>query len=274
MLDLTVGAGGHSRALIDVLGPRGFLLGVDRDELALTIAKEVLAGESVELVRGSFGDLAGVARLAEASQFDGILADLGVSSMQLDDATRGFSFRQDGPLDMRMDRSQPISARDYLRTVSLEELTRVIAEFGEERFAGRVANAIDRVRRQKDIETTGELAEIVRHAVPKSRGQDKDPATRTFQAIRIAVNRELEALDHLLGRFGTLLAPGGRFAVISFHSLEDRRVKQVFRERAREGDYELLTRDAIRPGEIEIARNPRARSARLRSLRRKREGER
>lgn len=268
-----MGAGGHAKVIAEALGPEGLLVAVDRDQVALDIARSTLVGQPVEFVRGFFGDLTEIARSVEGRRFDGILADIGVSSMQLDDAERGFSFRGDGPLDMRMDRSEPVSAKEYLANVPTDELTRVIAEYGEERFARRVASAIDRARNAGSIDTTGELAEIVRRAVPKSRGSDKDPATRTFQAIRIAVNRELEALDHLLGRFGTLLAPGGRFAVISFHSLEDRQVKQAFRTRAQEGDYQLLTRNAVRPSPAEVSRNPRARSARLRVLRRKREGE-
>lgn len=278
-LDLTVGAGGHASALLDAVDDQSELAGIDRDEEILGHARSRLAGRPATLVHGFFGDVGGISRALEEAgaplpPFDAVLADIGVSSLQLDDAARGFSFRSDGPLDMRMDHREVTDAREYVNATSVDELTRVIKEYGEERFAGRVASAIDRARRSKPIETTGELADIVRGALPRGKPQDKDPSTRTFQAIRIAINRELDALDHLLSRFGSLLAPGGRFAVISFHSLEDRRVKQAFRTRASEGDYELLTKGTVTASADEVAENPRARSARLRAIRRKREGER
>jgi len=220
------------------------------------------------LLRGSFGEFSSLRPSLPVPAFDLVLADLGVSSPQLDEARRGFSFRRDGPLDMRMDPSRGESAADYLQRIEVGELARVIAEYGEERHARRIAAEIVRVRGGRPIRTTHELAELVRRVIPRRSADGIDPATRTFQAIRIAVNGELAALDHWLAHFDPFLRPGGRFAVISYHSLEDRRVKTAFRSRADEGDHELLTPRAVRPGEEEIARNPRARSARLRVLRR------
>lgn len=198
-----------------------------------------------------------------------MLADLGVSSLQLDAAERGFSFRNEARLDMRMDPGEAIDAEAWLASVSVEELTTVIAEYGEERYAKRVAAAI--VRERGRIRTTTELGDVIRAAIPaRSAAKERiHPATRTFQAIRIAVNRELEALDRLLQLFPALLEPGGRFGVISFHSLEDRRVKQAFKARVDEGGFEAVTRKPVRPSESEIETNPRARSARLRVVKRK-----
>lgn len=224
------------------------------------------------LLAGSFGELASLRSSLPVPAFDMVLADLGVSSLQLDEARRGFSFRRDGPLDMRMDPLRGESAAEYLQRTDVGELARVIAEYGEERHARRVAEEIVRVRGGRPIRTTHELAELVRRVVPRRHTDGIDPATRTFQAIRIAVNGELAALDHLLAHYDPLLRPGGRFAVISYHSLEDRRVKNAFRARAGEGDQEILTPRAIRPDEREVAENPRSRSARLRAVRRRPRG--
>jgi 16S rRNA (cytosine1402-N4)-methyltransferase len=221
------------------------------------------------LLRGNFGEIASLRSSLPVPAFDIVLADLGVSSPQLDEARRGFSFRRDGPLDMRMDPSRGESAAEYLQRIEVGELARVIAEYGEERHARRIAEEIVRIRGGRPIRTTHELAELVRRVVPRRHEDGIDSATRTFQAIRIAVNGELAALDHWLAHFDPLLSPGGRFAVISYHSLEDRRVKNAFRARAAEGDHELVTPRAVRPGAEEVARNPRARSARLRVLRRR-----
>lgn len=220
------------------------------------------------LLRGSFGELSSLRRSLPVPAFDLVLADLGVSSLQLDEGRRGFSFRRDGPLDMRMDPERGVSAEEYVNETTAEELARVIAEYGEERHARRVADEIVRERRGRPIGTTMQLAELVRRVVPRRRTDAIDPATRTFQAIRIAVNGELAALEHLLDHCDPILTPGGRFAVIAYHSLEDRRVKDAFRIRAREGTHALVTPRPVRPTDEEIARNPRARSARLRVLRR------
>lgn len=266
-----MGAAGHSLAFLERVGSTGLVVGVDRDREVLAIATELLEGKPAQLVQGDFGAFARGGEELPGAPFDGILADLGVSSLQLDRAERGFSFKRSGPLDMRMDPTSSVSAADWLQEVDVTELTRVIAEYGEERFARRIAQAIDRRRQSAPFETTGELADVVRGAIPAAarRASTIDPATRTFQGIRIAVNGELDALDALLQRFDRWLAPGGRFAVLSYHSLEDRRVKQAFKERVLEGDYEALTRKAVRPTPEEIARNPRARSARLRVVKRR-----
>ncbi|MFN0057082.1 MAG: 16S rRNA (cytosine(1402)-N(4))-methyltransferase RsmH [Planctomycetota bacterium] len=266
LLDLTVGAGGHARALLDKAGPAARLWGVDRDLEILAVARARLTGLPVELLHGDFGDVERLRAQLPAERFDSVLLDLGVSSLQLDAPQRGFSFRSTGPLDMRMDQSRGITASEFLQAVSCEELTRLLADVGEERFAPRVARAIDDARRTGPITTTTQLAEIVRAALRGRPSGGIDPATRTFQALRIAVNRELVALDMFLARFKLFLRPQGRLAIIAFHSLEDRRVKQCFREQAHEGDATLVTPSAIRPSASEVAQNPRARSARLRVI--------
>ena len=200
---------------------------------------------------------------------DGILADLGVSSMQLDEEGRGFSFRRDEPLDMRMDRSQGPSAADLIATADETDLANVIFQYGEERHSRRVARAIVHARQRAPLQTTGALAEVVRRAVPTRGYQRIDPATRTFQAIRIWVNRELEGLDAFLADAAKRLLAGARFVVITFHSLEDRVVKHTFRALAAAGDaLQVLTRKPVMAGDAELARNPRARSAKLRAIER------
>lgn len=268
-LDLTVGCGGHAAAIAERIGAEGRIVGIDRDPDALELARTALVGRGPVLLRGSFGELGSLRRSLPVPAFDLVLADLGVSSLQLDSESRGFGFRREGPLDMRMDPTVGSSAEEYVNHTEVGELARVIAEYGEERHARRVADEIVRARRGRTIRTTVELAELVRRVVPRRRADAIDPATRTFQAIRIAVNGELDALDHLLAHFDPLLLPGGRFAVISYHSLEDRRVKLAFRSRGGEGDHELLTPRAIRPTSAEVARNPRSRSARLRVIARR-----
>lgn len=272
-LDLTVGLGGHSSAVLDLTAPGGRLVGVDRDSDALAVAATRLDSERTLLLHGNFGELPELRKRLPQLTYDMVLADLGVSSPQLDEGDRGFSFRNDGPLDMRMDRSGAIDARAFLETIEETELMRIIADYGEERHARKVARAIIQERAVRPIESTGQLARVIRSVLSSSRRGQVDPATRTFQAIRIAINKELEALAHLLERFETLLAPGGRFAVISYHSLEDRQVKEAFKLRHRELGHELLTSRPLRPQEQEVARNPRSRSARLRVIRRHQEGE-
>ena len=267
-VDCTVGLGGHSRALLEAGATR--LIGLDRDRDALAIAAETLRpyADRVELVHADYRDLGRVLDERGLPAVSGALADLGVSSMQLDDERRGFSFRRDEPLDMRMDQSQGPSAAELLRTADEGELADVIFQFGEERHSRRVARAIVAARREAPIETTGRLAAVVRRAVPHHGYQRIDPATRTFQALRIWVNRELDGLDAFLGDATRRLLAGARLAVITFHSLEDRIVKHTFRALERNGGVRVLTRKPARADEDELQRNPRARSAKLRAAER------
>ena len=268
-LDCTVGYGGHASALLRAGVTR--LIGFDRDREALARATETLApfADRVELVHSDYRDAPAVLARRGIDAVDGALADLGVSSMQLEEAGRGFSFRRDEPLDMRMDRSQGPTAADILRDVDEGELADVIFQFGEERFSRRIARAIVAARRAGPVATTGRLAEIVRRAIPSRGRQRIDPATRTFQALRIRVNRELDRLDAFLEDMGRLLSVGGRLAVISFHSLEDRIVKHTFRALVSgTSALRLLTKRPVQPSDAEIARNPRSRSAKLRAIER------
>jgi 16S rRNA (cytosine1402-N4)-methyltransferase len=268
-VDCTVGLGGHARVLLEAGASR--LLGLDRDPEALKIARERLEGfgDRVELVHADYRELGRVLDDRGVRGVDGALADLGVSSMQLDAEGRGFSFRRDEPLDMRMDQSQGPTAAGLLDQVGEEELANLIFEFGEERYSRRIARAIVDARRRGSITTTGQLAQIVRRAVPRRGHQRIDPATRTFQAIRIWVNRELDQLEaFVVEACGRLLA-GARFAVITFHSLEDRIVKHAFRALAQgRMTLRILTKRPIVPGDSELDRNPRARSAKLRAVER------
>jgi 16S rRNA (cytosine1402-N4)-methyltransferase len=268
-VDCTVGLGGHSRALLEAGATR--LIGLDRDRDALAIAAETLRpyADRVELVHADYRDLGRVLAERGLPAVSGALADLGVSSMQLDDEHRGFSFRRDEPLDMRMDQSQGPSAAELLRTADEGELADVIFQFGEERHSRRVARAIVAARREAPIETTGRLAAVVRRAVPHHGYQRIDPATRTFQALRIWVNRELDGLDAFLGDATRRLLAGARLAVITFHSLEDRIVKHTFRALEKTGEgLRILTKRPVTPAGDEVARNPRARSAKLRAIER------
>jgi 16S rRNA (cytosine1402-N4)-methyltransferase len=281
--DATVGYGGHARAILDASAPDGRLIGLDRDRDALEAARSNLAshGDRVTLVHAPFSRLAEVLAQAGALPLDGCLVDLGVSSPQLDRGERGFSFRRPGPLDMRMDQSSGETASQYLGRVSEQELTAVLRDFGEERFARRIAGEIVAARDTAPITTTDALAAIVTRAIPK-REHHKDPATRTFQALRIAVNRELEELERFLADVPGCLAPGGRLVVIAFHSLEDRMVKRRLRQLsdypggrgpgdvvgarpAGEPRFEILTKKPVTASDAELAANPRARSAKLRA---------
>ena len=268
-VDCTIGLGGHARAILEAGATR--VLGLDRDPEALRIARARLAefGDRVELVHSDYRDLGRVLDERRIAGVDGALADLGVSSLQLDAERRGFSFRRDEPLDMRMDQSQGPTAADLLRDVEEEELANVIFQHGEERFSRRIARAIVTARRAAAIETTGQLAQIVRRAVPTRGYQRIDPATRTFQALRIWVNRELDRLDTFLADACARLLIGARLAVLTFHSLEDRIVKHTFRALAQGGiALRILTKRPLVPGSIELDRNPRARSAKLRAIER------
>ena len=266
-VDCTVGLGGHARALLEAGATR--LIGLDRDPAAVAAARDALSGfgDRVEVVHADYRRVAAVLDERGVAKVDGVLADLGVSSMQLDAPSRGFSFRQDDPLDMRMDTTAGPTAAEALRDVDERTLADVIYEFGEERHSRRVARAIVAARERGSIETTGQLAEIVRRAISRKGYTRIDPATRTFQAIRIWVNRELEGLDSFLGAAARRLADGGRMAVITFHSLEDRIVKHTLRALAAEhAGLRIRTKRPLVPSEAEIGRNPRARSAKLRAV--------
>jgi 16S rRNA (cytosine1402-N4)-methyltransferase len=263
-IDATVGAGGHAEAILRRLST-GRLVGIDRDPLALAAARERLVpfGEKVTLVHGNFAEIDQLHALSGLPPADGVVADLGLSSMQLADASRGFSFNLEGPLDMRVDPEGDTTAADLVNHLSERELADLIFEFGEERHSRRIARAILRAR---PIRTSTELAQVVTRAIPSRSGPHQiHPATRTFMALRVAVNRELENLEQFLARVLTVVANGGRVVVISFHSLEDRMVKQAFAAWRRDGRARVLTRKVVRPGEAEVAGNPRARSAKLRA---------
>ena len=265
-VDCTVGYGGHTRAMLHAGASR--VIGLDRDPDALGHAGAALASEAsrVELVHSDYRRLDEILDARGITGVDGILADLGVSSMQLDEAGRGFSFRRDEPLDMRMDRTSGLTASEMIRDADERTLADVIYEFGEDRHARRIARAIVEARDRSAVDSTGRLAEVVRRAVPRKGYSRIDPATRTFQAIRIWVNRELEGLDVFLTQAARRLRPDGRMAVIAFHSLEDRIVKHTLRSLQATGDIGLTirTKRPVVPSEAEVERNPRARSAKLR----------
>jgi len=281
-LDGTFGAGGYTRALLEAASCA--VVGIDRDPAAIERGRALAAGygDRLALIEGRFGDMEALLATRGITRIDGIALDLGLSSPQLDEAARGFSFRADGPLDMRMGRTGATAA-DLVNQLPEQELAALIAELGEERHARRVSKAIVRARAAAPITRTGALADIVRRAVPRAK-DGIDPATRTFQALRMRVNDELGELDQGLASAERLLVPGGRLAVVAFHSLEDRRVKSFLRERASEAagasrhapqpvtrrspTFRLLHRRAMRPTDAEIAANPRARSARLRAAER------
>jgi 16S rRNA (cytosine1402-N4)-methyltransferase len=268
-VDCTVGLGGHSRALLEAGATR--VLGLDRDPAALSAAAEALAAfrDRVELVHADYRELGRVLDERGIGRVAGALADLGVSSMQLDAEGRGFSFRRDEPLDMRMDQSQGATAAALLESAEEDDIADAIFRYGEERYSRRVARAIVNARREAPIATTGRLAAIVRRAVPHRGHQRIDPATRTFQAMRIWVNRELDELGEFLGTAGARLLEGARLAVITFHSLEDRIVKHAFRALEKTGEaLRVVTRRPLTPQEDEVARNPRSRSAKLRAIER------
>ena len=269
VLDATVGLGGHAQAILGVIGPGGLLIGMDRDEEALYHTRIRLERfkDQMKLIHGHFGELARVLEAEGVDALDATLFDLGVSSLQLERANRGFSFSLEGPLDMRMDQREQLTAGEIVNRVSVEELTQLLQDFAQERWATRIARLI--VRR-RPFATTTELAQTVRGAVPPAAryGRRIDPATRTFQAIRIAVNQELELLPKGLDQAMQRLKVGGRMAVLAYHSLEDRIVKRSFKSQAQTGHWEILTKKPIRPSPEEVARNPRARSAHLRMARR------
>jgi 16S rRNA (cytosine1402-N4)-methyltransferase len=266
-LDCTVGAGGHSRAILDEMRGKVRIIGIDRDEEALKIASQELKEykEQTTLIKANFKDLPQVIKEENVGLVNGIIYDLGLSSMQLDSQTRGFSFRWSAPLDMRMDSSQALTAAHLVGELSQKELEDIFFELGEERWARRIAEFIVEERRQNPIKTTLNLLEVMRRAVPAKfrRGRRTHFATRVFQALRIKVNEELENLRVSLSYSFDLLQKEGRVCVISYHSLEDRIVKQKFNE-AKEEKLNILTKKVIRPSKKEVRINPRARSAKLR----------
>ena len=268
VVDATLGFAGHSLAIAKRLGAKGRLIAFDRDEQAMELAKARLAGlaeemraemPTVEFVARPFSE---IAEVVLPGTLDGLLADVGVSSLQLDEAHRGFSFRSDGPLDMRMDTRSGLTAEQVVNQADEEDLANLIYEFGEERRSRRIARAIVRAR---PITTTAELARVVSAVAPPIKGEKIHPATRTFQALRIRVTDELGEIQSLLKSAGSLLKPGGRVVMISFHSLEDRLVKDSFRESAKADVLEILTKKPVMAKEQEALRNPRARSAKLRA---------
>src|SRR5258708_2900115 len=267
-VDVTVGTGGHAAAMLRATSAR--MLGIDRDAAALAVARERLQefGDRVTLQQADFGEIAAVMKQSGFDGADGVLADLGMSSYSLDDPDRGFSFRLDGPLDMRMDDRQTLRAYDLVNEESAEEIARILYTYGEERASRRIARLIVEARRRHPIETTAELRAIIERALGARRRQGAHPATRTFQALRIAVNREMESLAAILRDGPTMLNPGGRMLIISYHSLEDRPVKERFRELERGGGYVAISRKVIKPSSAETGRNPRARSARIRCIER------
>lgn len=273
--DATVGYGGHARAVLEASAPAGRLVGLDRDPDALSAAGNTLRefGDRLTLVHAPFSRLRSVLERAGALPLDGCLVDLGVSSPQLDRAERGFSFRRPGPLDMRMDPTGGETAAQYLGRVDQEELEAVLRDFGEERYAGRIARAIVEARGREDLSSTGALAALVARSVPRHE-RHKDPATRTFQALRIAVNGELAELERFLADAPACLRPGGRLVVIAFHSLEDRLVKRRLKALAAgqggpdDPPFRVLTKHVVVASDEERARNPRARSAKLRAAER------
>ena len=273
--DATVGLGGHARAILERSAPDGRLIGLDRDRDAIAAAGTSLAefGGRVTLVHTPFSQVGEALARVGAVPVDGFLVDLGVSSPQLDRPERGFSFRQSGPLDMRMDQTQGETAGELLTRIDEQELETIIREYGEERYAGRIARAIIEARNRGELASTGALGTIVARAMPRHEWH-KNPATRTFQALRIAVNQELSQIERLLDQMADCLRPGGRLCIIAFHSLEDRIVKRRLRELAgRAGTgaparVRLLNKHVIVAGDEERERNPRARSAKLRAAER------
>jgi 16S rRNA (cytosine1402-N4)-methyltransferase len=277
-LDGTAGAGGHAEEIARRIGPRGILVCADADPAMLAVAAERLQGiASVRTVHADYADLDRLREAAGGRPFDGMLLDLGISSLQLDDPSRGFSFREDGPLDMRRDPGDPVpAARDILRKAREKDLADIFYRFGEERFSRRIARAVVSERRRGPIDRTLQLADLVKRAIPrKAWPRDIHPATRVFQALRIAVNRELESLSDFLEGFAQHLAKDGRVAIISFHSLEDRLVKTAFRalSTGENAVLTVMTRKPVVPGADEIRENPRARSAKLRAARRRKQEE-
>jgi len=269
VLDCTVGNGGHASKIMNCIGSGGLLIGIDKDREILQIAKQNLAkvGGFFKLYQSNYTDVDEVLRLAGVDKVNGVLLDLGASSLQFDRAERGFSFSKEGLLDMRMDQSDGITARELIQRSSEQELAVTLKKYGEERWSRRVARAIVLAEKKGGIASTSQLSRVVESVVPRGKMR-VHPATRVFQALRIAVNKELESLEAFLGVIHGYMAVGARIVVISFHSLEDRIVKDAFRERAHQGIFTLLTKKPLIPGDDEIGKNIRCRSAKLRAAER------
>ena len=271
IVDATVGMGGHSLEIVKRIAPGGTLIAIDRDKESLAIAQESLKDFSanVEFVYGNFSDIEEISKRLKLDKIDGIVLDLGVSTFQLTQAERGFSFTREGPLDMRLDRNSYISAYDLVNNLNEDEISNLLWSFGQERWHNRIARRVVEERQKHPITTTAELSDIVMRAIPprfRRYHYRIHPATRTFQAVRIAVNRELEALEQVLARTIPLVAPAGRICVISFHSLEDRVVKWAFRKAATDGAVKILTPKPLTPTESEARANPSSRSSKFRAV--------
>lgn len=268
VVDATLGNGGHAQEILKALGPEGRLIGIDEDPEAIRRSRERLKNfPQVDYVQRNFSELDEILKCLNLKHVDAVFLDIGISTEQLEEVSRGFSFLKEGPLDMRRNPAQPVRARDLVNDLSQGELEKLFRTYGEERWAKRIAGALCRERIKYPIETTGELVRIIQKAVPRRfHFGARHPATRVFQALRIRVNEELEALESVLPQALERLAPRGRLAVITFHSLEDRIVKQRFHAWAKEGEVRILTPKPIRPPEEEIRRNLRSRSAKLRAV--------
>jgi len=269
IVDATIGTGGHAQAILERITPGGRLIGIDRDEESLAVCRERLreSGEAVSLAHGNFVDIDNILSDMDIKKIDGVLFDLGVSSFQLEDPDRGFSFQSDGPLDMRMDRNSYISAYDLVNNLNEEELSAILWSFGQERWHNRIAHLLIEERQRQPIATTSQLTNIVLRSIParyRHRHYRVHPATRTFQAVRIAVNRELEILESALNKAIEILDIGARICVISFHSLEDRTAKLTFRQASSEGKVKIITPKPLVPQPSEVESNPRSRSSKLR----------
>ena len=266
-VDCTIGLGGHAKTILDLIGLEGRLIGIDRDLQSLEVAKQNLSAyaHQCDFVHEDYRNVDKILENLSIEKVDGILVDLGISSFQLNNPERGFSIQTDGPLDMRMDQEGQISAYDLVNSLSENEISMILKNFGQERWHYRIARYIVFQRSKKLIETTQELSQIVLRAIPYKRRREKiHPATRTFQAFRIAVNRELESLDLFIDKGISLLKPGGRIGIIAFHSLEDKIVKEKFRSLSKLEKASLLCKKPLRPTDEEVRENSRARSARFR----------
>ncbi len=265
-VDGTLGLGGHTRCLLARLGASARIFGLDKDAEALEIARTRVNDDRLKPVHSSYTEAANVLHAAGISSADGLLLDLGLSSYQLDNPARGFSMLQNGPLDMRFDLNGPLKAADIVNTWPLHEITRILQDYGEEHHAEKIARAILEARKQAPIQTTQQLAQIVEEVLP--RYGKKHPATQTFQALRIACNGELESVERVLHLLDQIIHPGGRVAVLTFHSLEDRLVKNNFKKLAQSGSWRLVNKHALAPDYEEVRQNHRARSAKLRVIER------
>ena len=269
IVDGTLGTAGHAQEIIKRIVPGGKLIGIDRDAASLEIARKRLEehADACKFVHGNFSDIDTILKEAKVKKVDGILLDLGISSFQLNDPERGFSFQNEGPLDMRMDKEGYISAYDLLNNLNEDEISTMLWNFGEERWHNRIAHLVVQERERSPISTTRQLSDIVYRSIPfryRHKFYKINPATRTFQALRIAVNRELESLEATLAKAVNLLAKGGRICVVSFHSLEDRIVKINFRKFKAEGLIDIITPKPKTPGILEVEANPSSRSSKLR----------